>query len=120
FVGRLHLLNRPTTNGGHAARLGARGGAAERDRHHRRRSGVLHVPETPRPDDDHGDEQSMRDHRGRDHAIAPRRVVPAVAKDVCALRHLSLAWGPTPTPDALAPWRSRVSRTGRHSVPTPA
>src|SRR5207253_8146943 len=26
---------------------------------------------------------------------------------------LSNAWGPTPTPDALAPLRSRISRTGR-------
>src|SRR5882762_2703564 len=27
--------------------------------------------------------------------------------------HRSNAWGPTPTPDAVAPWRSGVSRTGR-------
>src|SRR2546430_3936724 len=28
-------------------------------------------------------------------------------------RHYLIAWGPTPTPDALAPWRSGVSRTER-------
>src|SRR5207302_9039037 len=30
-------------------------------------------------------------------------------------RHYLIAWGPTPTPDALAPWRSGVSRTERHN-----
>src|SRR6267378_4731060 len=34
--------------------------------------------------------------------------------------HFLAAWGPTPTPDALALWRSRVSRTGRPDTsPTP-
>src|SRR2546428_8974792 len=32
---------------------------------------------------------------------------------LAAIFPFSIAWGPTPTPDALARWCSRVSRTGR-------
>src|SRR5262249_23751841 len=58
-------------------------------------------------------------HHWLHRSATPGRTLSAMtrtcARKVAAVFIFLSAWGPTPTPDALAPWRSRVSFTaGRH------